>query len=132
MITQNQVLPLNKNSMGLASPSSHGSGLPQRRTYMITDFISNFDQVSRVDLNIEYNTADRFQRFLRSFHILNPSIWFMLILLGFLSALGGFVVDFLSEKLIETRRLISSTDSSFLNFSIFPYPLPIFLGSFSS
>jgi chloride channel 2 len=118
MITQNQVLPLNKNSMGLASPSSHGSGLPQRRTYMITDFISNFDQVSRVDLNIEYNTADRFQRFLRSFHILNPSIWFMLILLGFLSALGGFVVDFLSEKLIETRRLISSTDSSFLNFSI--------------
>lgn len=91
---------------------------PRKRAYMITDFITNFEDVSKVDLNLENNDPSYLKKLLYAFHILNPSVWIVLILLGVISAILGFVVDVSCEMLQELRYYLSDTDNVGLSFTI--------------
>ena len=49
---------------------------------------------------------------------MHPDVWAILFILGFLSALFGFLVDFISALLHDARVLFATTDSGFVNFTI--------------
>ena len=50
--------------------------------------------------------------------MLNPSIWIGLMILGLSTAFLGFTIDYLSQKLLEARYYLSSSESVVGNFVI--------------
>jgi len=49
---------------------------------------------------------------------MNPEVWIILIILGFIAALTGFIVDFISNLLHNSHIRVASTESGFVNFVI--------------
>ena len=86
--------------------------------YIITDFFTNIDQVSKETLTGTPQWSIRFLRLFSAVPILNPALWIVLILLGILSALAAFLIDLTSTYLLQLKVAITSTDYYALNLSI--------------
>jgi len=81
--------------------------------YIVTDFMTNINEATKVSFNLdqyEKVKLSKFQKLLRSFHILNPSAWVHLAILGVISAIVAFAVDFVAAKLLEARMVICIND----------------------
>lgn len=76
----------------------------QPRSLVITDLATNINQLSGLVGSKGSPQSDTAcGRCLSGFSILNPSVWVILTLLGVLTALLGFIVDFVGERLLEAR-----------------------------
>ena len=84
--------------------------------FMITDFMTNINQVN--SLAGEKGKLSALDKLMRGFSILNPSVWVVLTLLGLLSALVGFSIDFISDRLFEARAVFANTGNVYWDFAI--------------
>jgi len=57
-------------------------------------------------------------RIIQRLNLMHPDVWAILILMGFLAAVFGFIVDFISSILHNAHVLFATTDSGFVNFTI--------------
>ncbi|CAG9323361.1 unnamed protein product [Blepharisma stoltei] len=89
-----------------------------RSKYILTDFFTSIDQIKNPTFEENLTALSKIHRFLTGFSILNPSVWIVLMILGLLSSVIAFCVDYLSEKLMDTREFFASTESGFWNFCI--------------
>mmetsp|Transcript_29643 Transcript_29643/g.52900 ORF Transcript_29643/g.52900 Transcript_29643/m.52900 type:complete len:677 (+) Transcript_29643:465-2495(+) len=90
---------------------------PLTRKIVFTDLYRSITEVSRSSFARDKGLT-KWQLFLRSSHILNPSVLVLLMLLGTIAALIGFLIDFMSINLREARASYASTDSSVVNYFI--------------
>ena len=89
--------------------------------FLVTDFITNIHEATRVSISLANQQRvrlSRYQKLIRSLHIFNPSVWVLLAVLGVLSALVGFSVDYLASKLLELRLFLTSDFSFWLSLGI--------------
>jgi H+/Cl- antiporter ClcA len=98
--------PIEKESIFNVNPSK-----PSESNYIITDLYTSFEQISVPDKQARGTILTRS-------HMLNPSLWGALMVLGLLTSFIGFTVDYLSQKLLQTRLYISSSDNSLWNVTI--------------
>lgn len=89
-----------------------------RSNYIITDFFTNIEEVARNDILEPSEGKSKLNKLLHSYHILNPSVWLVLMLLGFCSATLGFTIDYSSEKLLGFRKFLASSESGVGNLFI--------------
>lgn len=89
-----------------------------RSKYILTDFFTSIDQVRNPTFEDTPSALSKIHRFLTGFNILNPSVWVVLIVLGLVSSIVAFFVDYFSEQLMEIRGFLASTESGFVNFLI--------------
>jgi H+/Cl- antiporter ClcA len=87
---------------------------PTRASVVLTDLYISFEQVSVPAPEIRSKSRSIF----RGSSFLSPSIWIALIILGLSTAFIAFTVDYLSQKLLEARYYMSSTESLIGNFII--------------
>jgi chloride channel 2 len=90
---------------------------PLTRKIVFTDLYRSINEVSRSSFARDRGLS-KWQLFLRSSHILNPSVLCVLMLLGTFAALIGFLIDFVSVNIREARLAFASTDSVILNYFI--------------
>lgn len=91
---------------------------PHPSHLVITDVVTNIHQLAGLVKPKVYNDSTC-GRCLSG--ILNPSVWVILTLLGLITALLGFVMDFVGERLLEAR-------AAFAFATIGPQSLLIWLG----
>lgn len=88
---------------------------PLRYNYAITDIGTNISEVNPVSFfAYEHEKASFFQRLMRSFHVLNPSVWVILALTGTIAALLAFLIEVLSAKLVESKLFFSDVEEWWL------------------
>lgn len=96
--------------------------LNQPSRLVITDLATNINQLAGLVASKGSAQSDTpCGRCLSGFSILNPSVWVILTLLGVITALLGFIMDFVGERLLEAR-------GAFAFASIGPQSLFIWVG----
>lgn len=90
---------------------------PLTRKIVFTDLYRSITEVSRSSFARDKGLS-KWQLFLRSSHILNPSVLLILMLLGTLAALIGFLIDFISVNIREARATFASSDFWILNYFV--------------
>lgn len=98
-----------KESIFKVNPSK-----PSRSNYIITDIYTSFEQIG----SPAPKDQSKAHSFFNESHILNPSIWIALIILGLLTAFIGFTIDYLAEKLLKARFFLATSESPIGNFVI--------------
>jgi H+/Cl- antiporter ClcA len=58
------------------------------------------------------------ERIVKHCNILHPEVWVILVLLGFIAAVSGFLIDLASAALHDAHVLFSTTNNGFTNFVI--------------
>ncbi|CAG9335796.1 unnamed protein product [Blepharisma stoltei] len=82
---------------------------PAKTNFYITDFFTNIDEVTKPTF-LERNTArSKIISFLTGFHVLNPTTCLALIILGLLTSLFAFGIEYATLKLFEFREFCSET-----------------------
>jgi H+/Cl- antiporter ClcA len=108
MLTEN----IEKVSIFQVNPSK-----PTHANYILTDLYTSFEQVSAPSPDSRLN----FKSIFKGSSILNPSIWAALTSLGLLTAVLAYTIDYLSQKLLEARYYMSSSESMIGNFLIWVF-----------
>lgn len=93
---------------------------PAKANFIITDIFTNIDQVSKDAYTS--STTSSFKLFLKSHHVLNPTIIFALILLGISTSIFSFLMEFAIQELQELRIfLFNSSDNQILRLGIWVF-----------
>lgn len=92
------------------------SKLPTLRyNYALTDIGTNINEVNPVAFFArDDEKPSPFQRLMRSFHVLNPSVWVVLAITGTIAGLLAFVIEVMSVKLVESKVFFSDVEEWWL------------------
>lgn len=82
---------------------------PAKTNFLITDFFTNIDEVTKPTFLDKSTTKSKIMSFLTGFHVLNPTTCLALILLGMISAIFAFIIEIITENLISARAYITDT-----------------------
>lgn len=82
---------------------------PIKANLLITDYFTNIDQVTSSAFTGSGTGMSKIKNFMISPHVLNPSILLALSILGLLTAILGFIMDFLVQQLQWLRFYLANT-----------------------
>lgn len=82
---------------------------PIKANLLITDYFTNIDQVTSSAFTGSGTGISKVKQFMISPHVLNPSILLALSVLGLLTAILGFIMDFLIQQLQSLRFTLANT-----------------------
>ena len=94
---------------------------PVKANLLITDYFTNIDQVTTSAFTGSGTGMSRLKQFMISPHVLNPSILLALSILGLLTAIFGFILDFLIQHMQMLRFYLANTGN-------FVYDMGIWMG----